>query len=298
MTRAVPDKAILIVNAASRRGREAWEEACAAIEAAGITLIERYRIEDTDKLLPTVEKAVEDAPMVIVGGGDGTISSFIGSFRHHDTVLAVLPLGTANSFARGIGSPLEIEEAARGIAAAEVRTIDIGCINDNYFANVAAIGMSPRIADSIPDDLKRRLGMFGYIVWAIRVGFSFSAFRVKIESGERLVEGRSTEVRIANGRYHGGVELVQHADLEDDTITVDAVMGSSLLKLALNWILVLLHLRAQDRTMVEIDSDCLRIETDPPQEISIDGEIRARTPADIRVLTDAVAVAFPPAAKD
>ncbi|WP_265561845.1 diacylglycerol/lipid kinase family protein [Sphingomicrobium arenosum] len=289
----MPRSAILVVNAASRRGKEAWDDACAALEAAGIELTERYKVEDPGDLDAIIEDAIGKAPMVIVGGGDGTISGFVGHFRDKDTILAVLPLGTANSFARGLALPLDLDEAAAAIGSGEVRRIGIGCLNGEYFANVAAIGLSPLIADTIPDSLKRRFGMLGYVLWAIRIGFSFSAFRLRIKSGAKSIAGRATEVRIANGRYHGGVELVQGADLEDSDITVDAVMGDSLLKLALNWFLVLLHLRAQHRTMVEIEDRHLRIETDPPRDISIDGEIRARTPADIRLVPDAVNVVFP-----
>ncbi|MBB3763271.1 YegS/Rv2252/BmrU family lipid kinase [Sphingomicrobium lutaoense] len=285
--------AILVVNAMSRRGAEQYEEARRLLEEAGVRLIESHAVENGDDLRPTVRKAVKKAGMVIVGGGDGTISSFIGEFEGEDCVLAVLPMGTANSFARSLGLPLELEDVARVIAKGESRAIDIGSINGETFANVAAIGLSPLIADTIPDALKRWLGIFGYIVWAIRIAFSFSAFRLTIESeGSRTVT-HASEVRIANGSFHGGVELVEEAEMDDARITVDAVTGKSMWRLALNWILVLLHLKSQKRTMIEVEAPEFWIETDPPRDISIDGEIRASTPAKVEVVPQAVRVVVP-----
>ncbi|WP_260483571.1 YegS/Rv2252/BmrU family lipid kinase [Sphingomicrobium flavum] len=291
-----PREAILVVNAMSRRGADAFDEVCGLLEAAGIRLIERHAVTDSDALRPTIAKAIERAPMVIVGGGDGTISSFIGEFQGSDTILAVLPLGTANSFARSLELPLELEEVVDVIANGTSRAIDIGCINGEHFANVAAIGLSPQIAETIPDALKKRLGILGYLVWAVKIAFAFKSFRLTIQNGKRRIVSRATEVRIANGRFHGGVELVQDADLEDSRITVDAVTGDSIWWLALNWLLVLLRLKSQQRTMVEVEGNRLRIETQPPRDISIDGEIRARTPADVSVLPKAVRVVVPKAA--
>lgn len=288
-----PRQAILVVNALSRRGAEAYDDIKAALEGAGIELVDAHAVSDADALLPTIRKAVSKAPMVIVGGGDGTVSSFIGEFRDSDTVLAVMPLGTANSFARSLGLPLELEEIVPVITGGTVRAIDIGCINGEHFANVAAIGLSPQIAETIPDRLKKWLGILGYIVWAVRIAFSFSTFRLSIKSEHGSFEGRASEVRIANGRFHGGVELVEEAEMDDARITVDAVTGDSLWRLALNWILVLLHLKAQKRTMIEVEGRKLSIDTSPRRDISIDGEIRASTPAEVSVLPSAVQVVVP-----
>jgi diacylglycerol kinase family enzyme len=87
--------------------------------------------------------------MVIVGGGDGTLSSNIDYFKDRDTVFAILPLGTANSFARSLHMPLDLDGAVEVIAHGEPSRIDLGCINGDYFGNSAAIGLSPLIAKSV-----------------------------------------------------------------------------------------------------------------------------------------------------
>ncbi len=87
-----------------------------------------------------VKQAIKRAPMVIVGGGDGSLSSNIDHFLGKDTIFALLPLGTANSFARTLGIPLDLDGAIEVILTGEPRQIDLGCINGDHFLNAAALG--------------------------------------------------------------------------------------------------------------------------------------------------------------
>ena len=64
------------------------------------------------------------------------------------------------------------------IAKGARKRIDLGYIDHDYFANAAAMGMSPLIAETVPHKLKKYLGMIGYLIWAIRVAFKFRPFRL------------------------------------------------------------------------------------------------------------------------
>lgn len=167
----LPKSAILIVNAHSRKGRDAFEEARDKLTAAGIDLLECHAIEDPQKMDSTVKAAVAAAPMVIVGGGDGSLSSTVDHFLGSGTVFAVLPLGTANSFARTLAIPLDLNGAVDVIVSGERKRIDLGCIDGDYFANAAALGLSPIIADTVPDKLKKYFGRVGYLGWALRLPY-------------------------------------------------------------------------------------------------------------------------------
>src|SRR5688500_4179355 len=115
--RPVPREAVLVVNARSRRGQELFREAKARLEQAGIRLIGAHAVKDPRRLKHRVDQAVADgAPMVIVGGGDGSLSCSVDFVVDRDCVFALLPLGTANSFARTLGIPLDLEGAVATIA--------------------------------------------------------------------------------------------------------------------------------------------------------------------------------------
>jgi YegS/Rv2252/BmrU family lipid kinase len=294
MSDALPDRAIVVVNTQSRRGEEAFELCCDKLEAAGVEVIARHAVDDPDDMRPIIRKAIaEGAPMIVVGGGDGSLSTTVDDFMGTDTVFAVLPLGTANSFARTLGLPLELDGAIDVIANGEKRRIDLGAIDGDYFANAAAMGLSPLIAETVPNGLKRWLGRFGYVIWAIRVALKFRPFRLCVDDGERQHRVWATEARIANGRFHGGVELVENASLHSGEIVVQAVTGRSVFGLAWSWFATLFKLRARQATVAEFHARELSIDARPRQKISIDGELAATTPVRVWAAKAAVWVAAP-----
>jgi diacylglycerol kinase family enzyme len=121
--------------------------------------------------------------MVIVGGGDGSLSCAVDELVDRDCVFALLPLGTANSFARTLGVPLDLDGAIAAIATGRRRRIDLGMIDHDYFANSAAMGLSPMIAEGVPHKLKRYLGRVGYLIWALWCLVRFHPFRLTVDDG-------------------------------------------------------------------------------------------------------------------
>ena len=294
MADALPKRAMLVINARSRRGAEAFDEVRAKLSAAGIELMDSHAVRNPEVMEPIVKAAIAKAPMVIVGGGDGTLSSAVDHFVGTDTVFAVLPLGTANSFARTLGLPLDLDGAIKVIAYGRRKRIDLGVIDGDYFANVAALGLSPLIADTVPHGLKRYLGMVGYALWAIRVAFKFRPFklRVTLDDGS-IVKSWATEARIANGTHHGGIELVEKAKLDSGEMVIQAVTGKSLWGLAWSWFATLFKLRRRDQTVTEWHGRRMILDTRPRQRISIDGEIAATTPVVVECARGAIDVAAP-----
>ena len=290
----LPKQAVLVVNVQSRRGQDAFQEACEKLAAAGVDVTAQHAIDDPERMRPVIREALEaKAPMIIVGGGDGSLSSTVDDFLGHETVFAILPLGTANSFARTLGVPLDLDGAVRVIATGVRKRIDLGAIDGDYFANAAAMGLSPLIAETVPHNLKRWLGMVGYLLWAIRVAFKFRPFRLHVDDGKQLHKLWATEARIANGRFHGGVELVESADLTSGEIVVQAVTGRSLFGLAWSWFATLFKLRSRELTVQEFRGRKLEVRARPAQKISIDGELSARTPVTVTVARAAIWVAAP-----
>ncbi len=292
--RPLPTRAILIVNAMSRRGADAFDEVRDKLIAAGIDLIEAHAIDEPDRMDVAIRDAIAKAPMVIVGGGDGSLSSNVDHFLGEDTVFAVIPLGTANSFARTLGIPQDVDSAIAVIAAGERKRIDLGCIDGDFFVNAAAIGLSPLIAETVPHKLKRYLGMLGYLVWALRCAFKFRPFRMTVEHQDGRIEKTwATEARIANGTHHGGVELVESQALDSGEIVIQAVTGTSVWGLAWSWFATVLKLKSRHGTTCEYRGRRMILKTRPRLKISIDGEISARTPVTISVARGAIEVAAP-----
>jgi YegS/Rv2252/BmrU family lipid kinase len=289
----LPKQAILIVNTASRSGRDAFEPARQKLTASGVELIDAEAVGEPDTLPCAVRAAVGRAPMVIVGGGDGTLSETVDYFLGSDTVFALLPLGTANSFARTLGIPLELDGAVEVIARGHPRRIDLASINGDYFLNNAALGLAPKVAESVPHGLKRHFGRLGYLLWAGWSAASFKAFQLIVDDGEKRHRLWATEARIANGRFHGGIELIESADVDSGEIVVQAVEGRSVVKLGWSYVASALKHRARHEPLREFRGRTLRIDTHPPMRVSIDGELGPETPFDASVAPGAIMVAAP-----
>ncbi len=292
--RNLPHEAALIVNVHSRRGEALFKDAKARLEEAGLRLIAAHAVKEPERLQETVRRAIADgAPMVIVGGGDGSLSGTVDELVGKDCVFGVLPLGTANSFARTLGIPLDLEGAVAVISGGRRRRIDLGMIDWDYFVNAASLGLSPRIGETVPHKLKRYLGRIGYLLWAVKCSIGFRAFRLMLDDGIRQRSMWATEVRILNGPYHGGVELSDQADVDTGEIVIQAVVGRSHARLAWDWYAKFFKLRDRDAQTEEFRGKAFRIETAPPQSISIDGEVLAKTPAMVKIAAGAVDVAVP-----
>jgi YegS/Rv2252/BmrU family lipid kinase len=288
-----PRTAALIVNTKSRTGQDAFREACRLLREGGIELTISKAVEDPSKLSDEVRKAVEaKTPMVIVGGGDGSISSSVDYLVGTNTVFALLPLGTANSFARTVNIPLDVPGAVRVITDGQRKQIDLGMIDDDYFANCAAIGLSPLIAESVPHGLKKWLGRPGYLAWAAIQMARFKPFHLTITEGEQVTKMDALEVRIANGRFHGGAELVETA-VDDGEIVIQVIEGRLPLKLLWSWGMSLGGPGQVKGTVREFRGRQFRIETDPPLSISIDGEVLAKTPVAAKVARRVISMAMP-----
>ena len=293
-TKPLPRDAVLIVNTQSRKGEASFAQARDLLEKAGVRLIAAHAVKNPDQMAQTVRAAVRSgAPMVIVGGGDGSLSGTVDELVGKDCVFAVLPLGTANSFARTLGLPLELDGAVDAIAHGRRRRIDLGMIDRDYFVNAASMGLSPLIGDTVPHKLKRYLGRVGYLLWAVKWSFGFRAFRLVVDDGMKEHRMWSTEVRILNGPFHGGVELSDAADVDTGEIVVQAIVGRSHMRLAWDWYAKFFRLRDRNAHTEEFRGKSFRLTARPPQRLSIDGEVLARTPFTAKVAGGAVEVAVP-----
>ncbi|WP_343526900.1 diacylglycerol kinase family protein [Sphingomonas sp.] len=283
----------MVVNAKSRRGQALFKRACKAMSGLPYR-VDARAVEDPDELEPTVRELLAAKPdLLILGGGDGTISGLVDLMVGHDVMLGVLPLGTANSFARSLGIPLDIEGAIEVIRSGRPRRIDLGMIDNDYYANCAAMGISPKIAETVPHGLKRIAGRLGYLGWAAYQFMRFRPFTLIVEQDGKRERLRVVEVRISNGPYHGGTELVESAEVDSGEIVVQAVCGHVKRRLIVNWAASILRSDYRKEKVREFRGKAIELNTIPPLPISIDGEVLAHTPVTARIAPGIIEVMAP-----
>ena len=132
---------VLINRGASNAG-DAQQRAAAALIEAGID--GKIEVLNGEQLGRRVKKLVAArAKLIIVGGGDGTVSGAAGALADNKTTLGILPLGTLNHLARDLGISFDLDEAAATIASGRMRRVDLAELNGRTFVNNSAIGLYP-----------------------------------------------------------------------------------------------------------------------------------------------------------
>lgn len=156
-----------------------------------------------DQLRAAVESAVkEGCETLVAGGGDGTINTAAAALVDRDITLGVIPLGTLNHFAKDLGIPLELDEAAKIVLKGAVCRVDVGEVNGRIFLNNSSLGVYPTIVR-----LRERYQAGGWGKWiaALWAGLAvlrrnpFMAVRIVAE-GEAIVR-RTPLVFIGNNEY-------------------------------------------------------------------------------------------------
>ncbi len=130
MAKKYSKKAALIINTHSRKGQKLFFDSIEILEKEGVEIEKSYPARTPEILHESIIEAIAKGyKLVIVGGGDGTLSSVVKYFAGKDVVMGVLPLGTGNSFARSLNLPLKLNGYAKVIAHGQVGQINLGKIH-------------------------------------------------------------------------------------------------------------------------------------------------------------------------
>ncbi|NCP12200.1 MAG: diacylglycerol kinase family lipid kinase [Sphingomonadales bacterium] len=142
MSAALP----VIVNASGGTASSLGDALAPKIEAAfaNVGLAIDIHLVKGEELLDTVRKYA-DAPIVAVGGGDGSLGGAAGILAEAGSTMAILPLGTRNHLAKQLGLPEELGDVARLIASGSTARIDIAHVGKRTFVNNASIGTYPQL---------------------------------------------------------------------------------------------------------------------------------------------------------
>lgn len=289
-------RAALIVNTRSRRGRAWYRQAESCLRDSGIDLVQAIATRDARRVISETALAVQNRlPLVVVGGGDGTLSAVARHFIGSKSVLGVLPLGTGNQFARDLCIPTDVDAACEIITGGEVSCVDVGTIGDDYFLNVATVGLTTRIVENLTVDAKRKLGRLVYLFALTRALRRSRPFNVKLTTDQETNEYRTLQVVVGNGRFHAGpFPLAPEARITDGKLVVYVLNSTSRMGL------LRFALRLPGGHHVDLEEVPAfwttqgRIETAPVERVTVDGEIEFRTPVDFGIAEKAIRVMTPP----
>jgi diacylglycerol kinase (ATP) len=294
-------RAALVVNMRSRVGEPAFGLALDCLTAYGIPIDAVYALRDPARLAETVREALlEGHDLVILGGGDGSVSTVVDLLANSDAMLGLLPLGTANDFARTLGIPFDLEAACDVIAHGKAVHAGLGMAGSNYYVNVASVGLGSEVVENLSPRLKRTARALAYPIAAVRAYANHRPFSVALDFPDRDHEPADLDgllqVAVGNGRFYGGGMVVApDSGVDDAALDVYAIAAGKGLELAQ----VLRGLWTGE--FVESPgvrywrTSRVRIQTDPRLSINVDGELVSRTPKTFSVAPKALKVLVPEA---
>jgi diacylglycerol kinase family enzyme len=286
----------VILNATAGGGRAHEPDAIRERFASLGMPVEMLVARDGAHLLDIAEEqARKNPPLLVAGGGDGTMSTVASVLAGSDTALGVLPLGTFNHFAKDLGVPLDLGDAVRTVVTGSARSVDIGDVNGRTFLNNSSLGLYPDIVHERVK-LQRRLGhgKFRAMFWATltalrRTPFLAATLRV---DGERK-SLRAPFVFIGNNVY-----LMEGFDIGSRERLDAGVLSVYLTTRRDRWALVILGLRAlfgrlrQAKDFAALTAHGVRIETRHRRLlVATDGEVALmNTPLDYSIRPGALRV--------
>ncbi|HVF37596.1 MAG TPA: diacylglycerol kinase family protein [Sphingomicrobium sp.] len=240
----------------------------------------------------------QGATLVVVGGGDGSVSAAAQALAGTDTALGILPAGTLNHFARDLGLPLDPAKAAAVIAGGKTRAVDVAEVNGRVFVNNAAIGLYPlmvveREAQQQRFGRSKRLAM---LVASLRTLARFHRQRLtlSVEGGERRVD--TPLLFVGNNDYRLAMPDAGKRERLDQGQLCVLVMRKKGVPGFLAAVARALFGLTRDNDLVRLDGvKRLVVDSNCPQlTLALDGEtIRLAPPLDFRIRENALKVLAP-----
>lgn len=292
-------RAFVIVNPAS--GHYHPDTVGAAIERAAATggrgLVFR-EISAGESVSDIIRAAVARGfDMFVAVGGDGTVSGVVEGLDGAPLPIAIVPAGTGNMLARGLGVPLDPVEAA-GLIAGEhaIRTIDAMRVGTSVFVLNIGVGISSATVRDTSNADKRRFGRAAYVRTGLPKLLGFRPCRFTVTVDGRTTRVRATEVTVANCDFIGDIPWPRAPEILPDDGKLDLCLllvptaGESIR----SGLRVMRHRRKPVPNVRWLRARrSVKIEANRILPVQGDGDLIGETPVEVTVLPQAVRVIVP-----
>ena len=255
-------------------------------QEAGYTIVP-YRItagEDVGVALNDIKDG--NYKYILIAGGDGTVDSVVNAMAKSGISLpiGILPVGTANDFSKFLGMPSDVEEACKQILSSEVKSVDLGSINDKYFVNVASTGLFTDVSQKTDVNLKNTIGKLSYYLKGLEELPNFRKLHVNILSKEVEFDGEMYLLLVFNGATAGNFNLATRADACDGLLDIIMFKAVQIYELLPLFIKVLKGEHLDSNKVLYFKTDYLKVECHEDIVTDIDGEKGPDFPLEIKCI--------------
>lgn len=225
--------------------------------------------------------------LVIVSGGDGSLSEAVNGIMNLKKIpkLGYIPAGSTNDYASSLRLPKDMKKCAQLITEhKELKKIDIGKFNNNYFVYVAAFGAFTEVAYSTPQDVKNVIGHLAYLLNGINSLNKIKSYKLKIETKEKTYDGEYIFGMITNSLSVGGMYKLNSKTVKLD----DGLFEVMLIKKPNDLIELeeitasLLNTKTKTNAVIKFSTNELKFTTYSKMSWTLDGEYGG-TPSKIKI---------------
>jgi len=228
---------------------------------------------------------------VVAAGGDGTINEVVNGLAGSDVALGVLPVGTMNVFAAELGLPGDLRDAWRVIREGVTRTIDLARANEQYFIQLAGVGLDAQALQATTRESKRSLGPLSYIVSAAQIAARVPP-RLLVEADG--IEREGSFVLVGNGRYYGAkLAFFKDARVDDGKLDVLIFKNLGYLDIARYVGTILMGTHTSQKDVEYFQTKRAIVRCDQPVPVEVDGEVATESPVTFRISSRKLRVLVP-----
>ncbi|MBE9121552.1 YegS/Rv2252/BmrU family lipid kinase [Tychonema sp. LEGE 07199] len=253
---------------------------------------------DADRLArQAVDRGVDE---IIACGGDGTLSAVAGAIVGTNIPLGIISRGTANAFANALELPNTIEAACETILGGLTRVVDAATCNGKMpMVLLAGVGFEAETVELADREMKNRWGMLAYILSGIKQLNNLERFEAEIETEDKIVSVTAVAVTVANAAPPTSILAQGPAGIIFDDGLLDVTLVAPENKAGA--IAASYHLLQTALTGNPSDRDDIgylrakkvKITTDPPQKVVVDGELFGITPITIECVPGGLTIFVP-----
>ncbi|MBR4004622.1 MAG: diacylglycerol kinase family lipid kinase, partial [Treponema sp.] len=273
----------------SGKARKTWQKVKKLLDEKNITYsVLTTSLETTATILARNVSSLDGEVNLVVVGGDGTVNEVLNGIGDFEKVrLGVIPTGSGNDFARGLGLPKNSVKALNKILDCDApKKIDLGKVilddgNHRLFGISSGLGMDAivckkALSSKLKDALNKvGLGKFIYVIYTIQTLFTMqtATYSMAFDDGSTVeLPGTIFSAFMNFPAEGGGVKMSPEALADDGKISLCSAYGIKKIKTFFDFPFLIAGKHGKLKGFLQKDSSTFDIKTSAPQTLHIDGE--------------------------
>ena len=293
-------KAVVIVNPTSGRekGKEYGPQVKEALKKVYDEVELRWTEGEGDATRFSQEAARANVEAIYALGGDGTVNECINGIapEKNRPAFGFIPLGTVNDLGRVLGIPMNPEKAIQEITAYKRKPVDIGKINDHYFADIVAIGSIPEAVHDVPIEKKTKLGPLAYVLEGAQSVVERENYPLRFILEEETAEMEAFLVLVALTNSVAGIKtMIPDASVDDGFLHLIVAQQQNLIE-TVNLVPKILAGKLTDDENVfyrKFKKGRIEVRDDQTVVTNVDGDEGDSLPIDLEVFKHHIALLVP-----